>query len=408
MNNNSLFLFTSSYPYGLKETYLEKELFVLSKLFKKIELFPLYYNDGNMVKRTVPANVYVHKPILPKTKHLKVINSIKGLFRARSSSIFVKDFINYKVFQSNGKLKKWFHRLLEYYCIVGASKYNYIKELNNSIFYFYWGLGWSTILLNDIDKTNKTFVRVHGGEVFLDRSNGYIPINYKVFHSCDNLISISDKLSNYLQKVYGIQKSKIFVSRLGVRIEERTRETIHKLNNGICLVSSSNVIPLKRIHLIIEALALIKNISVAWYHFGDGPEIKKMKTLAKKRLRSNIKYKFHGRLENKALLKFYEENYIDAFLNVSAHEGLPVSIMEAMSYKIPVIATDVGATSEIVNFENGSLLSKNFEIPELTKIILSLKSETWIKKRTKSFCTVKKLYNAEENYTRLSKILLKS
>ena len=45
---------------------------------------------------------------------------------------------------------------------------------------------------------------------------------------------------------------------------------------------------------------------------------------------------------------------VDLFLTVSANEGIPVSIMEAQSFGIPVIATDVGGISEIVNNVNGS------------------------------------------------------
>lgn len=41
---------------------------------------------------------------------------------------------------------------------------------------------------------------------------------------------------------------------------------------------------------------------------------------------------------------------------MSDSEGIPVSIMEAMSFGIPVIARNVGGMSEIVNEENGLLL----------------------------------------------------
>ena len=60
---------------------------------------------------------------------------------------------------------------------------------------------------------------------------------------------------------------------------------------------------------------------------------------------------------------------IDLFLNVSESEGIPVSIMEAISAGIPVIATDVGGTSEIVNDSFGTLIPKYFLINDLAKII---------------------------------------
>lgn len=44
---------------------------------------------------------------------------------------------------------------------------------------------------------------------------------------------------------------------------------------------------------------------------------------------------------------------------MSDSEGIPVSIMEAMSFGIPVIARNVGGMSEIVNEENGLLLEND-------------------------------------------------
>ena len=42
---------------------------------------------------------------------------------------------------------------------------------------------------------------------------------------------------------------------------------------------------------------------------------------------------------------------IDAFINTSFHEGIPMSILEAMSYGKPVVAPNVGGIHEI--FQNG-------------------------------------------------------
>ena len=44
------------------------------------------------------------------------------------------------------------------------------------------------------------------------------------------------------------------------------------------------------------------------------------------------------------------------YVNLSTSEGIPVSIMEAMSYGIPVVATDVGGTSEAVVTGRSGLL----------------------------------------------------
>ena len=67
------------------------------------------------------------------------------------------------------------------------------------------------------------------------------------------------------------------------------------------------------------------------------------------------------------------KNYIDALINVSESEGLPFSMMEAISFGIPVIGTNVGGVKEIINNDTGILLEKDFEIKSLSSLIDNLR-----------------------------------
>ena len=69
------------------------------------------------------------------------------------------------------------------------------------------------------------------------------------------------------------------------------------------------------------------------------------------------------------VLKWFEENPADVFVNVSSSEGLPVSIMEAFSYGIPAIATAVGGMPEIVTEDCGVLLKPDFGPEELAIVL---------------------------------------
>ena len=77
-----------------------------------------------------------------------------------------------------------------------------------------------------------------------------------------------------------------------------------------------------------------------------------------------------GNVDNSEILHYYESNKIDLFINSSDSEGIPVSIMEAMSFGIPCIARDVGGNSEIVeNMCNGILLGSNVNAVNLAEAI---------------------------------------
>jgi glycosyltransferase involved in cell wall biosynthesis len=63
--------------------------------------------------------------------------------------------------------------------------------------------------------------------------------------------------------------------------------------------------------------------------------------------------KFYG--ERKDVIDILEES--DIFVNPSYSEGLPTSVMEAASVGLPIVATDVGGTNEIIrNMESGLLI----------------------------------------------------
>ena len=83
----------------------------------------------------------------------------------------------------------------------------------------------------------------------------------------------------------------------------------------------------------------------------------------------NVEVDLKGQVTHENVLKWFEENPADVFVNVSSSEGLPVSIMEAFSYGIPAIATAVGGMPEIVTEDCGVLLNPDFEPEELGTVL---------------------------------------
>ena len=133
-------------------------------------------------------------------------------------------------------------------------------------------------------------------------------------------------------------------------------------DNVFRIVSCSGVTSVKRLHLIVEALNNWQcDTQIEWTHIGGGPLFDKLKSDIAILMHNNprVSVNMLGWKTNKEVQKYYSENTVDLFINVSEAEGLPVSIMEAMSYGIPCLATDVGGTSEIVTDSTGILISKN-------------------------------------------------
>jgi glycosyltransferase involved in cell wall biosynthesis len=171
----------------------------------------------------------------------------------------------------------------------------------------------------------------------------------------------------------------------------------------LTLVSCSTLKPVKRVHLIIEALARVESLDITWIHFGYGSLQTELEALIIEKLSSknNIHPRIHGAITNHDLFQFYSHNYVDLFINTSSSEGLPVSIMEAQSFGIPTVAMDVGGVSEIVGAETGVLLHPDDPPEQIAKAIrelLSLPKEQKDRLRKNVMDQWETHYNAEKNY----------
>ena len=210
--------------------------------------------------------------------------------------------------------------------------------------------------------------RGHRYDLYEDaRSNGYIPLRPALLDGVDRVALIAEDGRRYLASRYPAWADKLTVSRLGTE------------DHGVCpapaeraplrLVSCSTLTAQKRVALIAQALALLGDMPVVWTHYGDGPLRGELETLCRQ-LPDNIRWTLRGHVDNRVLLGEYASTPWHLFLNVSASEGVPVSIMEAMSFSIPAAATDVGGTGELVAYgENGLLLPADLTPARLAEAI---------------------------------------
>jgi glycosyltransferase involved in cell wall biosynthesis len=278
------------------------------------------------------------------------------------------------------------------------------EKINSDItFYSYWlNTGAHAISTLGFPKSIK-IARAHGSDLYEEKSqHGYLPLLYFTCRRLDRLFFISQNGLEYFSgKITGINNFK--VSRLGVNQPDQYSGEMVK-TNSFNIVSCSNLIPLKRIHLIIKALSSIKSDKeIKWFHFGEGILMKELMVLAAEQLgqKNRVNYSFMGHYSNDELMKFYKNHQIDLFINTSFTEGVPVSIMEAQSYGIPVIATDVGGVKELVRKGTGFLLNVDFKIEELTDRIeyfMNLDPEERKGFKANAFSNWEENYNASKNY----------
>lgn len=408
-NNKTLILFTSAFPYGKSETFLETELPYLSQAFKKVFII---HNEVNETKREIPSNIeLVHFPYNLTSNEKK--EALKEVF----SSSFWNELLRLH-FRYRRTLNKGIFATM----ILSLYKSKKLKAFLDTLFqerkisksttllYSYWcnDIAFALSQYKKHHPEIKAISRAHGWDVYFEVSQfNYLPFRKEILQNLDFVSFISDYGKEYTKKMNpSIAESKMKVSRLGVHnaYQDVWKSSLSE-DGTFRIVSCSNLIPLKRVDLLVESLAEIlkKDIDkpIEWVHFGDGVEMDKVESLAKKLLEGKMKYELKGRITNPQLLEYYHQHTIDVFVNLSASEGIPVSIMEAMSFGISVLATNVGGVSEIVDELNGKLLDSNPSHQEISEQLLHFihsKIEKKIEKSKKAWSTWNEKYNAKRNY----------
>lgn len=376
----NLNFFTAEFPYGNSETFIENELPYLSEAFENVQVFAHLERDLK-TKRKLEENC-----------SLVNLKSFELSTLSFKYYLIVYYFFFIELFKANHKwfyiknTKRWLSLLSQ-----GAKKAQYIEKHNlllpNSINYSFWMNDWALVLAI-LKKRNiiSSFVfRCGGFDIWNERHEGdYLPFRGVIYKYATKVMP-----NTILGETY-IKKLKLFPTKIEHKYWGTTDNGLGMFRDEaqLTLVSVSNVIPLKRVHLIIEVL---KNVAepINWIHFGKGDLLDEITKMAKVSLpQHNVIFK--GSIPNIDIMRFYQNNSVDLFMTTSSTEGMPVSIQEALSFGVPIIATDVGGISEMINNDNGLLINKEFDPKEVALFIENYKKS--------EFCTLTKRHQIREGW----------
>ncbi|WP_374055126.1 glycosyltransferase [Rossellomorea sp. FM04394] len=382
MKNKLVFL-TYTYPYTPpSEQFIHEELKVLNDYFDEIILVPTSHASySNDIYEGTFTNVFTER-INRRKKFIEVLIYLPLV-------LFLNPSI-YKEVYNLGKNRLLFNKtalkdlFLNYISdhIITRQTLSIIRNNSNKddriIIYSYW---FSHLVFSALSIKNKLLKRGFNNLGVVSRAHGSSDVffpkkmnNYKIGltnikASLDTLYSISASGKEYLSSL-GIPSDKVIVNRLGVK--DNGLVANREIGKELKIVSCSYINEIKRIDLLVKSLANITDINVTWTHFGDGPLYNQIKQMCINKLPSNIKVKLMGKKTNSEIISYYKEESPHIFINVSSIEGIPVSIMEAISLGIPIIATDVGGNSEIcISGYNGTLIPHDFTTAQLTAQIKS-------------------------------------
>jgi len=190
--------------------------------------------------------------------------------------------------------------------------------------------------------------------------------------------SISDYNIKYVEQHY-LRSDKIKLSRLGVFRENMDNTSTLKFENNknFTIGLLSWFIEKKGIIYLLQAineLSSQKDLSIKLIIAGDGPLKESYQTYIKSNKLDDF-ISFAGVIKGEQKEDFFKS--LDAFVLPSIslkndQDGIPVVLMEAISYALPIISTDVSGIPEIcINEYNGFLIPEK-SVKELVYAIKDL------------------------------------
>ena len=357
-DKKNLLLITDGFPYGDSERYF---------ITKEFEILSVHFNVYTLALTNL-TEVKYHEP--DPGKHYRLSWTKKELL-GQIGALFTPAF--HQEIKKN-KDKKYILK----YQLMASFYQQYIQQIieeeHIDIVYSYWCTA-ATLAAVRIGAC-PVVSRFHGYDLYNYRApGGFQPFREEIIEGLTHMIFVSEYGKRYMKETWPVTDiDKCTVSYIGTGQHKRI------INDNYTFVSCSSCYELKRIDKIIDALAIIPDkYHIKWIHVGEGGIFEELKEQAKDLLdnKPNIEYVFEGFVPNERLQEVYEKHQAGAFITTSSTEGLPITIVEAQSMGLPVIATDVGGISELVtdidtdpDNTTGYLMSSDPTIDEVAQTIM--------------------------------------
>jgi len=150
------------------------------------------------------------------------------------------------------------------------------------------------------------------------------------------------------------------------------------------ILSVARMYKVKRIDLLIRAFSRLKKEKKDIILVNIGPKIKeeylKLKKIASKEgLKEGVDIFFVGSLKNNEIAPAYFES--EVFVNTSETEGICFSFLEAMAFKLPILAFDVGGNSGVVSNGKNGYLCKFGDFNKISEKVKILIEDDKLRKR---------------------------
>jgi len=213
-----------------------------------------------------------------------------------------------------------------------------------------------------------------------------------------SIIAVSEDLAGILAKDY--PSDKINVIQNGID-EKQTGQSVdnEKIKSDHLKIGIiGRLVPVKRVDLFIRTAHKLLDerpeLNPSFHIFGDGPLRDELEAL-------NQQFATHAQIHFEGHSHSIHEQLesLDALLMTSDHEGLPMTLLEAMVLKTPVIAHAVGGIPLLLDNGSCGILVENHKPEGYVQAIIELTKEPLLGKKITDNASmrVSECYSAKQN-----------
>jgi colanic acid/amylovoran biosynthesis glycosyltransferase len=387
---------TAQTPYGTGEQFVLPEFLRMKEIESNIWIIPVRpsKNIGKGTEAEKAAELSIYIPVFSMKILIKLM-----IFLFIHPIIFVNIII--KLFKHSGNFRKTIKNLSVLPKAILVSGIIRKKEINH--IHAHWASTPTTLAYIVHLITNIPFsFTAHRWDITennmckekVKKSKFVRVINQKGY---DEMIEIcGEKYKDKLEIIY-----------CGVNIPNNTSFNMSKRNKYV-IATPANLLEVKGHKYLLDALSKMKNeIRFEYWIIGDGPLRGYLESITnEKGLSKHVS--FLGKIPHDKLLSYYVKGKIDIIILPSINteddqkEGIPVALIEAMGYGVPVISTDTGGIPELIKGNLNGILVEEKNSEQLQASILKLINNIQFKNNI-----VKEAYTNVKDDFSLNKIINK-
>jgi len=239
------------------------------------------------------------------------------------------------------------------HCFTQYSKLYGVPDLIHAQFLWYGG-----IIANLLEKaTNIPFVvTCHSSEFLKEKISRYkYSESIKVLKNAKRIIAVSHFLGERISKLFKLNDVTIIPNTIDNDRFPACQSHLD-IKNHFVVTSIGNLLINKGFNNLLVAFQSIDNDHMILNIVGQGPQRTELEKLAKE-LGISEKVVFHGLLTSDKLVEVLRKTNV--VVSASRIETFGMTIIEALSCGIPVLATRSGGPEEIINQTNGILITEN-------------------------------------------------